>query len=281
MSDTEVLIDDLVFPEGPRWHDGKLWFSDMYEYRVKTVDPDGRVEVVVEVPGTPSGLGWDPEGRLLVVSMADRRLLRWAGDGLDEVSDLSGLSPFQFNDLVVDAEGRAYTGNFGFDIHSGAKRAPAIIARVDIDGRATVAADDLKFPNGMVITPDGSTLIVGETFGHRVTAFHIATDGSLDDRRVFAEADELVPDGMCLDAEGAVWVANPVKHEVARVREGGEVVERVSTGDRGAYACMLGGVDRRTLYVCTSLTHDPDESVRLRSGRIEQVRVDVPGAGLP
>jgi sugar lactone lactonase YvrE len=281
VADTETLIDGLAFPEGPRWRDGWLWFSDMHDRRVKRVDLDGRLEAVCEVEGSPSGLGWDLDGRLLVVSMVDRRLLRWSGGELEEVADLGGFSPHRCNDLVVDAEGRAYVGTFGCDFFAGEQASPTVIVRVDVDGRATVAADDLLFPNGMVITPDGGTLVVGESFAGRLTAFRVATDGSLEERRVFAEGGGLVPDGICLDAEGAIWSANPVANEVMRVREGGQIVDRVSTGDRGAYACMLGGDDRRTLFVCAAETHDPDETRRRRTGSIEIVRVDVPGAGLP
>jgi sugar lactone lactonase YvrE len=281
VAETQTLVDGLAFPEGPRWREGWLWFADMHDQRVKRVDLDGRLETVCEVEGSPSGLGWDPDGQLLIVSMVDRRLLRWSAGTLHEVSDLSGFSPHRFNDLVVDAEGRAYVGNFGCDFFGGEPARPTVIVRVDIDGRATVAAEDVLFPNGMVITPDGGTLVVGESYGGRLTAFRIATDGSLEERRVFAEGGDLVPDGICLDAEGAIWSANPLTHEVVRVREGGEVVDRVSTGERGAYACMLGGPDGRTLFVCAAEVHDPGEARRRRTGSIEIARVAVPHAGLP
>ena len=278
--DTSVLLDGLAFPEAPRWRDGKLWFSDMHDHRVLTVDPDGRVEEVVEVPNQPSGLGWLPDGRLLVVSMTDCKLMRLEGDRLALHADLSELASFHLNDMVVDAHGRAYVGNFGFDLNAQAAPAPAELILVTPDGQARVVAEKLDFPNGSVITPDGRTLIVGETFGARLTAFDIADDGSLSGRRIWAQLEGAVPDGICLDGEGAVWVASPPFKEVLRVREGGEVVERVDT-DQQAIACMLGGPERRTLFVLTAPSVDPDECRAARGARIEILEVDVPGAGLP
>lgn len=280
MSDLEVLLEGLTFPEGPRWHTGRLWFSDFYAHEVVAVDLDGNRESIVEVPQQPSGLGWTPDGRLLVVSMLDRKLMRLDPDGLTEVADLSHLVTGPCNDMVVDAEGRAYVGNFGFDHRAGEEPVSTCVVRVDPDGSTRVAADDLFFPNGTVITPDGGTLIVGESRGGRLTAFDRASDGTLSNRRLFADLSPGVPDGICLDAEGAVWSADPRNNEVIRVVEGGEVVARVSSGDRGAYACMLGGEDRRTLFVCTSTTSGP-ETAEIRSGRIETARVEFPGAGLP
>lgn len=273
-----VLLEDLYFPEGPRWHDGRLWFSDFYAHEVVAVDLEGRRETIVEVPNQPSGLGWDPRGRLLLVSMLDRRLLRCDGDRLEEVADLSGVATWHCNDMVVDEAGRAYVGNMGSDRHQGPLE-PATLARVDPDGTVTPAADELVFPNGMVITPDG-TLVVAETFANRLTAFDRAADGSLSGRRVWADLGPTVPDGICLDAEGAIWVADPLAHEVVRVREGGEVMGRVPTGDRGAFACALGGDDRRSLLICTALRSGAG-AAEDRAGRIEWTRVDVPGAGLP
>jgi sugar lactone lactonase YvrE len=242
------------------------------------------VEAVAEVAGKPSGLGWLPDGRLLVVSMEDRRLLRLdAGLELVEVADLSGVATWHCNDMVVDAAGRAYVGNFGFDmwLHDPTVQ-PAALARVDPDGTVSVAAADLQFPNGMVITPDGGTLIVGESYGGCLTAFDVAPDGSLSGRRTWAALSGATPDGICLDAEGAVWLASPVGHEVLRVREGGEVTERVLVGgDRRAVACMLGGPERRTLFVCTAQAIVPKKAVALRSSRIEMTEVAVPGAGWP
>jgi sugar lactone lactonase YvrE len=276
----EVLLDGLTFPEAPRWHGGKLWFSDFYSFRVLAVDLDGQAQTIAEVPNRPSGLGWTPEGALLVVSMLDRSLLRLEGGKLSKLADLSALAGGPCNDMVVDAKGRAYVGNFGYDRHAGETPRTTCIARVDPDGRMVRAAEDLLFPNGTVITPDGGTLIVGETFAHRLTAFDIDVDGSLSNRRVFAQIDGLHPDGICLDAEGAVWVANPFGKSIVRVFDGGRVERTIALGERGAYACMLGGPDRRTLFVCTNTGSGPAMGQK-QDGRIEFMRVEVPGAGLP
>lgn len=276
----ELLLDGLTFPEGPRWRDGKLWFSDFYSHRVLVVDRHGTAATVVEVPRQPSGLGWDPDGRLLVVSMLDRRLLRLDAGGLSEVADLGECATGPCNDMVVDVVGRAYIGNFGFDRHRGEAPRSACIARVDPDGRVTRAADGLMFPNGSAITPDGATLIVAETQASRLTAFDIDAVGALSNRRVFAALDDNFPDGICLDAEGAVWFADPRRNKVVRVFEGGVVAHEIATGDRGAYACMLGGPDRRTLFICTNTGSGP-AMAKAQDGRIETVRVEVPGAGLP
>ncbi|MBT3533082.1 MAG: gluconolactonase [Rhodospirillaceae bacterium] len=275
-----VLLEDLTFPEGPRWHDGRLWFSDFYAHEVVAVDLTGKRETIVKVPGQPSGLGWTPDGRLLVVSMTDRRLLRLDPDGLQEVADLSDLAAFHCNDMVVDGEGGAYVGNFGFNSHGGDPYKAADLIRVDPDGRTSVAATGLAFPNGAVITPDGGTLIVGETRGNILSAWDRAANGALSNRRVWADLGGGFPDGICLDAEGAVWVADPRNKETIRVLEGGEVTDRISTGDYGSFACMLGGPDRRTLFICTCLQSGPG-TAELRSGRIETIDVDIPGAGWP
>ncbi len=277
---TTALLEGLTFPEGPRWHDGRLWFSDFYAHEVVAVDLDGRRETMAEVPGQPSGLGWTPDGRLLVVSMTDRRLLRQDPGGRVEVADLSALAGYHCNDMVVDGDGGAYVGNFGYNSHDGDDFKLADLIRVEPDGTASVAAAGLAFPNGSVITPDGGTLIVGETRGHILSAWDRAADGGLSNRRVWADLDGGYPDGICLDAEGAVWVSDPRNKETIRVLEGGEVTERISTGDYGSFACMLGGGDRRTLFICTCLQSGPG-TAELRSGRIETVQVEVPGAGWP
>jgi sugar lactone lactonase YvrE len=276
----DVIADGLTFPEGPRWRDGKLWFSDFYSHRVLTVDLAGRVETVAQVAQQPSGLGFMPDGALLVVSMLDRRVLRFAGGRSSVHADLSSLATGPCNDMVVDAAGRAYVGNFGFDRHRGEPPRLACIARVDPDGRASLAAGDLSFPNGTVITPDGRTLIVGETLANRLTAFDVGRDGALSGRRVFAQMEGIFPDGICLDADGAVWVSCPRSNRVVRVVDGGRIERAISTGDRGAFACMLGGADRRTLFICTNTGSGPAMAGKT-DGRIETARVDVPGAGLP
>ncbi len=279
MSETSVLLTGLRFPEGPRWHGGKLWFSDMHAGCVMALDADGRAETVLELEDECSGLGWLRDGRLLVVSMHQRKVLRREDDGLVVHADLGEVASFHANDMVVDAAGRAYVGNFGFDLNGGEAPRTTKLALVHPDGRVEVAAEDLLFPNGTVITPDGRTLILGESFASQLTAFEIGADGRLSKRRVWAKLEKAIPDGICLDAEGAIWVASPFSKGVLRVREGGEIVQRIGV-EHEAYACMLGGDDRRTLYICTAATHDPAKTGD-RSGRIETVRVDVPGAGLP
>ncbi len=274
------LAEGFVFLEGPRWRDGKLWVSDMHDDRVLTVDLAGRRETVVEVPGRPSGLGWLPDGRLLVVSMTDRRLLRLDATGLNVAADLSGLATFHCNDMVVDAQGRAYVGNFGSDFEAGEAPRSATLALVLPDGSVHAAAEDLAFPNGTVLTPDGRTLIVAESFGQRLTAFDVAADGRLGQRRIWAALEGAVPDGICLDAEGTIWVASPLSKEVLRVREGGQVAERIRTATQ-AIACMLGGPERRTLFVLTAQSFRRDECRQQRNARIEAVEVEVPGAGWP
>ncbi len=285
--ETTILLDCLGFPEGPRWHEGKLWFSDMDEGRVMTVNLEGSSETVLEVPAGPSGLGWVPDGQLLVVSM-DRRLLRIGPNSVTIVTDLSGLASFTTNDMVIDLQGRAYIGNFGYAFLD-----PSVIPKlaeivlVMPDGKARIVADEMAFPNGMVITPDGRTLIVAESLAARLTAFDIETDGSLTRRRVWAQFDgkgfgafdksREFPDGICLDVEGAIWVASPEgSANVMRVLEGGEITHRVKV-ERQPFAAMLGGPQRRTLFVCTSILSGGPPG----SGRIETVEVEVPGAGLP
>ena len=277
---TKILLEDLTFPEGPRWHEGRLWFSDFYAHEVIAVDMAGQRETIVKVPGQPSGLGWTPDGRLLVVSMTDRRLLRLDPAGLVEVADLSALANYHCNDMVVDGDGGAYVGNFGFNSHDGSEFKAADLIRVDPDGGVSVAAEGLAFPNGSVITPDGDTLIVGETRGNILSAWDRAPDGGLSNRRVWANLGGGFPDGICLDANGAIWVADPRNKETIRVLEGGVVTDRISTGEMGSFACMLGGAERRTLFICTCLQSGPDTAA-LRSGRIETVEVKVPGAGWP
>ncbi|MDF1722250.1 MAG: SMP-30/gluconolactonase/LRE family protein [Minwuia sp.] len=276
-----TLLDGLQFGEGPRWRDGKLWFSDFYAHRVQTIDLDGNVNHVTDVAGQPSGLGFDTEGRLLIVSMLDRLLLRLEPDGSKTVvADLSDRVSAPCNDMVVDARGRAYVGNFGFERHKGEEPAMTSIWRVDPNGSVHRAADDLFFPNGTVITPDGKTMIIGETFGNRLTAFDIAADGSLSGKRLFANTPGCFPDGICLDSEGAIWVADPRGKRVVRVFDGGRIAEEIPLGDRGAYACMLGGPKGQHLFVITNQDSGPDIAGQ-GLGRIEVVEVEVPGAGLP
>ena len=280
MRTLKTLTAGLLFPEGPRWHDGKLYFSDMHDLKVKTVDMQGKTSVVCEVPNRPSGLGWLPDGRMLVVSMRDRKLLRLEGTTLKEHADMSKVAPFDCNDMVVDAKGRAYVGNFGFDLHNGEKPRTTTLVMVTPDGQARVVAENLMFPNGTVITPDGKTLIVGESFGAKLTAFDFASDGSLSNPRLWANIAPYVPDGICLDAEGAIWVSAATGSTVIRVKEGGEITEKLKV-ETDTFACMLGGPNRKTLFVLTAASSNPDECKKNPTGRIEITEVEVPGAGLP
>jgi sugar lactone lactonase YvrE len=295
--DVRTVLDGGSFFEGPRWHDGTWWVSDFYRHRVSRVTADGRETLVAEVPGQPSGLGWLPDGSLVVSSMTDQRLLRLVDGDLTTYADLSAHCSGLLNDLVVTAGGHVFTGDFGFDIMGGAEPRTATLKRVDPDGTVTVVADGLHFPNGSVITPDGGTLIVGETLGNRCTAFDLAADGSLGNRRVWAEfgpvptattTEETIaqlvvaPDGCTLDAEGHVWAADGVGGRVVRVASGGAIVDEVAAPDGlGVYACMLGGDDGRTLLMCSA----PDFYAHLRAPAREAVllatEVDVPHAGRP
>ena len=275
-----LLLDGLVFPEGPRWRDGRLWFSDMHDQEVSTVDLEGNRETVVRVPTQPSGLGWLPDGTLLVVSMTDKKLMKLVDGRLELHADLSHIAGFHCNDMVVDAQGRAYVGNFGFNLYGGEAPCAAKLAMVTPDGEARVVAEDLMFPNGTVITPDGKTLIIGETFAGRLTAFDIDDDGSLSSRRTWANVRQ-PPDGICLDTEGCIWLAVPLTPGAfLRVAEGGEIVERIDLSDHGAFACMLGGPEGRTLFLLEARESVPTQMSR-GNGRIRVVEVSASHTGLP
>jgi sugar lactone lactonase YvrE len=284
----DLIADGLMFPEGPLWRDGRLLFSDFHALRVQAVEPDGSLTTVCEVAGQPSGLGFDPDGRLLVVSMVDRRLLRLDPGGLTEVADLRALTGGPCNDMVVDAAGRAWVGEFGYDY--GAPVRTAGLVRVDPDGRATRVAGDLHFPNGCVMTPDG-TLVVAESLGQRLTAFEVAGDGSLGAPRAWAtfaaepaatfpdalSSGAIMPDGICLDAEGAIWVADMAGGTAVRVLEGGEVTDVVHAGEGlTAFAVALGGEDGRTLFVCAGPTVGDSDPATEHRGLILATRVQVP-----
>ena len=273
----ELFLFGLAFPESPRWHEGALWFSDFYTQRVHRAPADGTLHTVVELDDQPSGLGWLPGGDLLLVSMKKRRLMRLRGSGLELHADLSAFIAWPCNDMVVAADGTAYVGNFGFDLAARAPFAPTLLLRVNASGEAGVAATDMHFPNGSVITPDGRTLVVAESYGQRLTAFDIAGDGSLHNRRVWAQfGGRTGPDGICMDAEGAIWLASPVSREVLRVKEGGAVTHRLETQDQ-AVACALGGADGRTLFVCTGkVMVTPQQSLAARTGKVWRVPVEVP-----
>jgi sugar lactone lactonase YvrE len=283
--------------ECPRWHRGRWWASDFYRYGVFTYDPDGGEDLVLEVEAQPSGLGWLPDGDLLVVSMKDRRVLRRGSDGSVSVhADVSELTAGHLNDMVVDRQGRAYAGNFGFDLMAGADPETTAIVRIDPDGSAAVAAEDLWFPNGSMITDDG-TLIVAETFGARLTAFTIQPDGTLADRRVWAQLDptpeaadtatmlgavSFAPDGCALDAEGHVWAANALGGPLSRIAPGGEIVDEVPIPEGlAAFACGLGGEDGRTLMICAAPDFHEEARKAAREAVLLSTTVAVPHAGLP
>ncbi|MGZ6020042.1 MAG: SMP-30/gluconolactonase/LRE family protein, partial [Phenylobacterium sp.] len=238
--ETRLLVEGLQFGEGPRWRDGRLWFSDFYAHTVYSVSPDGDLRTEVVIEDQPSGLGWAPDGSLLIVSMTKRQVLRrTAGGQIGVHADLGHIATFHCNDMVVDSAGGAYVGNFGFDLDAAiaARGVPDVLANhptarlayVAPDGTARVAAEDMHFPNGPVITPDGKTLILGETLAACLTAFDIGPNGDLSNRRVWAPTTPAVPDGICLDAEGAIWVANPIAPQCLRIAEGGAVLETIDT----------------------------------------------------
>jgi sugar lactone lactonase YvrE len=291
-----TVLTELSYLECPRWHESRIWVADFYTGQVLSAREDGsdrRVEA--EVPEQPSGLAWLPDGRLLVVSMRDARILRREADGtLVTHAELHGHITEHPNDMVADGEGRCYLGNFGFDLMGGADIETAGLLRVDPDGSVHQVADELWFPNGSVITDDG-VLIVDETFGNRISAFDIQPDGSLGPRRDWARFGDLpstrvvaealpqlaaAPDGCGLDAEGLLWVADAVNGRVLRVREGGEIVEEIQAGT-GVFACMLGGGDGRTLYLCTAPDFAEGNRRAAREAELRAVRVDVPHAGRP
>ncbi len=284
-STAEPFLEGLHFGEGPRWHEGRLWYSDFFDEAVFSAGPDGDRRREVDVPGRPSGIGWLPDGRMLVVSMTERAVKRLEPDGtLVHHGDLTPWATFHGNDMVVASDGRAYAGNFGFDLEAAAlgqgRFRTTSLVRVDPDGTSCEAAPDLAFPNGTVIFPDGRTLVVAESAGARLTAFDVGADGSLSQRRVWAELDGCAPDGICLDADGCIWVANALGAECRRVAQGGDVVDRVETS-QFCYACTLGGPDRRTLYCLTAPGSLEAEVAGKRAGRVERAQVGTPGAGLP
>jgi sugar lactone lactonase YvrE len=279
VTDWSVAYDGLAFPEGLRWHAGALHLSDIFAGEVLRLTPSGR-EVLARVSGNPSGLGWQPDGTLLAVSMLDRRVVA-VRDGVEHPhADLSEFARGSTNDMIVDAFGRAYVGDFGYDYVAGEERKAARLCLVQADGTASVATEDVWFPNGMAITPDGATLLLAETPTQRITAFSIASDGTLTDRRVFASLDAARPDGISLDAEGAVWLASPGTGEILRVAEGGRVLERRTLPGPGSPSTLvLGGADGRELYVSVPTSHDAAECLANRGARIYVDRVDVPAAG--
>ena len=276
-------MSGLAFGEQPRWHEGRLWFSDWGTQEVIAVDLGGNSEVILRGRSFPLCVDWLPDGRLLVVSSREGLLQRREPDGslvthgdLNEVSD-----PPAGNELVVDGRGNAYVNGGGFDLMAGEEFAPGIVALVTLDGAARQVADGIAFPNGMLATPDDATLIVAESYARRLSAFDIEADGSLSNRRVWADLQDGVPDGICFDADAAVWYGDVPNKRCVRVREGGEVLETIEL-DRGCFACALGGPDRRTLFMMATEWKGPEGMFAgPRTGQVLTAQAPAPGAGRP
>lgn len=277
----EVFADNFTFLEGPRWRNGHLWVSDVNGKKVYTLAPDGSRKVAAEVPNRPSGIGFLPNGIPLVVSMRDRTLRRIENGTLSVHADVSSLVNGEINDMVVDARGNAYVGGMGYDLFAGEEFKPGNLVLVKPDGKARQVADGLHFPNGPVVTPDGRTLIVAESWGKRLTAFTIESDGSLSGQRVFAELGDYTPDGICLDVEGCVWLAAFANDAFVRVKDGGEIVDVVAVPKRRAVACTLGGPDMKTLFCITFDGKVADIGKGKQGSRIETLRVAAAGTGSP
>jgi sugar lactone lactonase YvrE len=275
-SSLTLLADGFVFGEGPRWHDGQLWFSDMHGEAVYTATLDGSVSKMLALPGKkPSGLGFLPSGAVLVVSMTDRTVLRLSADGSCSVhAHLDALVSDEINDMVVAADGTAFVGSYPTE------RGTGLLIRIKPDGEPAVVASHLDFPNGMVISPDGSTLIVAESIGRCFTAFDIESDMSLSRRRVVATTPD-APDGIALDADGGIWAGYPLAHEFRRVLPGGRITDRIPVGERMAIACALGGADRRTLFLLSAEDWSAAALAGRRTATIETIQVAIPGAGTP
>jgi sugar lactone lactonase YvrE len=280
----EVLADGLLFPEAPRWREGRLYFSDFHGQRIAALDPaTGGVSTVVKLDDAPSGLGWRADGVLQFVSMAERRLCALEDGAVRTVADLSAVCPGRTNDMVMTSAGAAYIGNFGYDMMAGAPAASTCLAFVEPTGRVRGVADDLMFPNGMVLIDDERTLVVAETGRSCLTAFDIAADGSLHSRRCFARFEpEVAPDGICADADGGLWVATARSGQCLRVGRAGQVTHAVQVSEGNiTYACMLGGDDGRDLFICSAPSFRPAKTMALKRGRIERARAPFPHAGRP
>jgi sugar lactone lactonase YvrE len=283
MAGTQVLTSGLVVAESPRWHDGRLWLSNWGAQEVIAIGPNGESEVVARVSTTiPFSIDWLPDGRLLIVSGPESLLLRQEPDGsLVTHADLNEVSGLGFNEIVVDGRGNIYLNGAGFDMMAGAEFAPGLVAVVTPDGSARRVADDIAFPNGMAVTPDDSTLIVADSYAKALTAFDISADGGLSNRHIWADLGDGVPDGICLDAEGAVWYADVPNKCCVRVREGGEVLQTVEA-DRGCFACMLGGPDGTTLFILAAEWHGPAKMFDgPPSGQVLIAEAPAPHAGRP
>jgi sugar lactone lactonase YvrE len=280
-----VWIDQLVFPESPRWHQGEFWFSDMYAGTIWAAVPGKSPKLMIDWKNDVSGLGWMPNGDLLFVDMNNRKVMRKGKEGISLHCDLSALASCHCNDMVVDDSGRAYVGNFGFDAIKGESFSKAELILINENGDASIVADKMSFPNGPVLTPDGKMLIVAESMARRLTAFDIEeSTGNLTNRREWAKIENGYPDGICMDQAGGIWVAAVKQPSLIRVVQGGKVTDSIETSAQ-PYACMLGGPEGRTLFIAvTDIDQDTasHESMRAnRKGKIEVVEVDVPHAGLP
>jgi sugar lactone lactonase YvrE len=282
-TEPQVLMDGIVFGEQPRWHEDRLWFSDWGPPEVIAVDLAGNHEVMLEAPAFPCCVDWLPDGRLLIVSARDGLLLRQEPNGsLATHGDLGRAStPPAGNELVVDGRGNAYVNGGGFDMMAGEPFAPGVIELVTPRGAVRQVADGLAFPNGILVAPDNAMLIVAESYAKRLTAFDIEGDGSLSSRRVWADLGDGVPDGICLDAQNAVWYGDVPNKRCVRVREGGEVLEAIEL-DRGCFACALGGADRRTLFMVATEWNGPERMFSgPRTGQLLTVEAPATGAGWP
>ncbi len=274
-------LSGFLFLEGPRWRGGKLWLSDITAETVLAIDEKGNRDTVATVPGLPSGLGFLPNGAPLVASMNDRKILRITDGGTETHADLTQFAEAEVNDMVVDPGGNAFVGAYDFHLFAGETPKPGKILFVSNDGQARIVAEDLAYPNGMVLVNGGSTLVVAETFTHRLTSFDIGPDGSLTNRRVFAQLSDVLPDGICLDAEGAIWVSSFAQGAFLRVHESGEISSRVDFPGRHAVACQLGGSDGKTLYCLTTEGTLEDIANCKSKSFVSVASVNVPGAGSP
>ena len=283
-SEARVLLSGLAFPESPRWRDGRLWVCNWGAQEIVAVDPEGGSEVVLPAPtaSLPFSVDWRHDGRMLILAGREGLLLRREPDrSLATYADLNGLSDRGWNEIVVDGRGNAYVNGPGFDMMAGEAFAPGIIALVTPNGAVRQVADGVAFPNGMAVTPDNATMIVAESYAKRLTAFAIAADGNLSNRRVWADLGDGCPDGICLDAEGAVWYADVPNKRCVRVREGGEILQTIAL-DRGGFACMLGGADRRTLFIAAAHWRGPETMWDgARTGQLLTASAPAPGVGCP
>jgi len=281
MPELQLLMTGLIFPESPRWHGDRLWLADWGAQELIAVDLQGQSEVITQVPSFPFSIDWLPDGRLLIVSATNGLLLRQEQDrSLVTHADLNSLANHPWNEIVVDGRGNAYVNNIGFDFPEG-EFATGIIALVTPDGPARQVADGVAFPNGMIVTPDNGTLILAESYGGRLTAFDIAPDGSLENRRVWAELDGGAPDGICLDAKGAIWYGDVPNQRCVRVGEGGEVLQTIKL-DRGCFACMLGGADKQTLFLIANEWGGPESmGGGAAMGQVLTTAAPAPGVGWP